>query len=89
MCVELMYYVINSGFSLKTTWQCVLCPGFLLKIDCAIFHEVSLPKFGDVIVECFVHKMVFGFLPFCFYYRQGKYCNDLALSVIRKFSFSF
>ena len=57
--------------------MCVeLWPEFLQKIDYTIFHDLQLPlyivwiflKFGEVIVEYFTDKSLFGFSPFCLHY---------------------
>ena len=42
MCHELICSVINSGHSLNATFECVLWPVFLQKINCTIFHELQL-----------------------------------------------
>ena len=74
MCVELICCVINSSYSLKVTLECFM-DGIYNKLT--IHSSVNSNyryvasvffKFGEVIVEYFVYKRVFGFPPFCFSY---------------------
>ena len=80
MCVELICCVLSSAYSVKATLEYVLWPEFLQKIKCTIFDEFLLSLvasifliFGEVMVEYFVYKTVFGFSLFCFYYFFMKF----------------
>ena len=80
MCVEIICCVLSSACSVKATLEYVLWPEFLQKIKCTIFDEFLLSLvasifliFGEVMVEYFVYKTVFGFPLFCFYYFFMKF----------------
>lgn len=71
MLVELLLQ-INSNYSLNKILECALWQRFLQEIDSTNFYELQLHyamtiflEFGEVTVEYFVYKKVFGIPPLC------------------------
>ena len=77
ICLELICCVTNSGEILKATLEYVLWLEFLQTLQSSIssnYHYVTLIflKFGKVIAEYYVYKIVFGFPLFLFFYLFKK-----------------